>query len=63
MRKTEDYFLKKGRPLSVIFTASELNNKIIHNKINKNKIITVFKVLKQSINPTKDDFSVNFSSS
>ena len=46
MQKTEDYFLKKGRPLNVIFTAYELNNKIIHNKINKNKIITVFKVLK-----------------
>ena len=46
MQKTEDYFLKKGRPLNVTFTASELNNKIIHNKINKNKIITVFKVLK-----------------
>ena len=31
--------------------------------MNKNKIIKAFKILKQSINPTKDEFSVNFPSS
>ena len=36
-----------------------------HNskKNNKSKIVKAFKVLKQSINPTKDDFLVNFLSS
>ena len=30
---------------------------------NKNKFIKAFNILKYSINPSKDDFSVNFSSS